>query len=133
MKTLVQYIKEFLFNQKESILEMAQINTEDSSNSYFPWNKFKLYIYSNEHEPPHFHIINKQYGWDIRVDAITGDLVGVKKYGNRRKQDKFVDIIRDAKSWLKEPSADPDYEGKNNADVVRLHWNANNPDKKYRK
>jgi hypothetical protein len=39
--------------------EMAQINSDDSEMSYFPWNKYKLCIYANDHNPPHFHIISK--------------------------------------------------------------------------
>lgn len=108
------------------VLEMAQVNKKDGSTSYFPSNKYKLYIYIDDHLPAHFHIISNQEGFDIRVDCITGDLISVKKYGKRKKDSHFTDIIRDVKKWLDEPSANRNYEGKDNRDMVKMIWNDNN-------
>lgn len=111
---------------------MAQVNTEDNSLSYFPWNKYKICVYGGDHGPAHFHIIDRQNKWDIRIDVISGELISVKKYGNRRKSDKFTDIIKDVKRWLDEPSMDYSMQGKDNRDVVIYNWNVNNPELKLR-
>lgn len=105
---------------------MAQVNKKDGSTSYFPSNKYKLYIYIDDNLPAHFHIISNQEGFDIRVDCITGDLISVKKYGKRKKDSHFSDIIRDAKKWLDELSANKNYEAKDNRNMVKMIWNDNN-------
>ena len=129
MKSLVEILNDLM----HPVVEMAQINTEDSSQSKFPWSKYKLCIYGNDHGPAHFHIISKQDRWDIRVHAITGELVSVKRYGNRGKKDQFTDIIKLAKAWLDDSCEDSDFEGKPNKHMVRIHWNANNPEQKIKK
>ena len=81
MITLREFIKNNISNKLQEklenilgislIIEMAQINTDDNSNSYyqcgtsinvsnFPWNKYKLCIYGDDLTPAHFHIISKQ-------------------------------------------------------------------------
>lgn len=129
MKRLRDFIQEKLENFGISmVVEMAQINTKDDSNSYFPYNKYKICIYGDDHIPAHFHIISKQEGFDIRINCVSGELVSVKKYGKRKKDSHFMDIIKDVKKWLDEPTPNKLYPGIDNRDVVKIHWNANNPE-----
>lgn len=131
MKRLKYYIQEKLENIGISFVsEIAQVNTYDNSLSYFPWNKYKLCIYSEDHLPAHFHIISRQENFDIRIDCFTGDLVSLHKYGNRKRGSNFTDIVKDVKKWLDEPTADNNLPGLSNRDMVRVHWNANNPEQK---
>lgn len=92
--------------QKEPLTEMARVNIRDKG-KLFPYNAFTVSIYSNEHNPPHMHIISKQEGYDIRISIATGDLVSVKAYGNRPDGDLFKDVVKKAKEWLNQPSKLP--------------------------
>lgn len=134
VKSLKRFIQEKLENIGiEFVYEMTQVNTYDNSNSYFPWNKYKLCIYGDDHIPAHFHIISKQEKFDIRVNCITGELESVKKYGKRKTGSHFSDIIKDVKKWLDEPTADPNLPGLDNRDMIRVAWNQNNPELKIEK
>ena len=85
-------------NYKESLNEMARINTKEFY-GYFPYNKFELKIWSNDHNPPHFHVISE--GWDIVVSIKTGDILRVKTQGKSSKTYKYVeDSVKD---WLNKP------------------------------
>ena len=43
--------------------EMARINKKETGNCIFPYNAWELKIWSNDHNPPHFHI--KRKGWNV--------------------------------------------------------------------
>lgn len=76
MINLVTYLNK-LFSKP--VLEMAKINTKDNLLSYFPWNKYEIYVHSNDHNPPHFHIVSRSDTWDIRIEIESGNLYSVKK------------------------------------------------------
>lgn len=85
---------------KNSLNEMARINVKEF-NGYFPYNKFDIRIWSNDHNPPHFHIIGN--GWDIVVDIKSGDIIKTKKIG---KDSKFYSYVKDVvKDWLNDKCA----------------------------
>ena len=42
---------------KETLVEMARINLKEVGSVPFPTNKFEIKIWSNDHNPPHFHLI----------------------------------------------------------------------------
>ena len=47
----------------ETLVEMARINLKEIGSVPFPTNKFDIKIWSNDHNPPHFHVICE--GWNI--------------------------------------------------------------------
>lgn len=50
-------IKQYIYeNYRASINEISRINAKEFY-GYFPYNKFDIKIWSNDHNPPHFHII----------------------------------------------------------------------------
>lgn len=59
------YIKE---NYPQSLNEMARVNTKEFY-GLFPSNKFEIKIWSNDHNPPHFHVILE--GWNVIVEIET--------------------------------------------------------------
>lgn len=131
MKSLLQYIKENLYEHiGYPIMEMSQINTEDKSDSPFPWNKYKLYVYADDHNPAHFHIQSRQEGFDIRIDIENASLISVKKYGKRKRTDNFNDIVKLAKEWLSNKSSDTGFKDKTNKEMTIYNWNVNNPERK---
>ena len=42
---------------KNDLVEMARLNVNKIGNVQFPLNKFNIKIWSNEHNPPNFHVI----------------------------------------------------------------------------
>lgn len=41
---------------KNDLVEIARLNVNEIGNVPFPSNKFNIKIWSNDHNPPHFHI-----------------------------------------------------------------------------
>lgn len=114
--------EEYIRNEyKDSLNEMAKINVKEFK-GYFPYNKFDIRIWSNDHNPPHFHVIGE--GWDIVVEIETGDIIKTKKIG---KNSKFYSYVKDVvKDWLKSKCAvSPKLTNKENALSI---WVQNNPD-----
>lgn len=63
------------------ITEMARINTDESN--LFPHNSYKIQIWSNDHTPPHFHVLKE--GWDVAFLIETGELYKLNKTGENRQ------------------------------------------------
>jgi hypothetical protein len=80
--------------QSGMITEMARINTDESD--LFPYNSFVVQIWSNDHTPPHFHILKD--GWDIEFLIEDGKLYKVKKNG--KNQQTYNYIIQNVNQWL---------------------------------
>ena len=55
---------------KETFVEMARINLKEVGSVPFPTNKFEIKIWSNNHNPPHFHVICE--GWNISFTIEDG-------------------------------------------------------------
>lgn len=112
-----QYICE---TYKESLNEMARINTKEF-NGFFPFNKFDVRIWSNDHNPPHFHVIGED--WDIIVSIENGEILKIKKIGKDSKFYTYVESF--AKDWLESPCAiNPKL---TNYESAMLQWETNNP------
>lgn len=62
----------------------------------FPSDKFKINIYPNDHEPPHFHVICE--GWDVGIIIENGDLYRINKRGTRDTVYNY--IVKNIKEWL---------------------------------
>lgn len=101
------------------ICDFARLNKGETDN--LPYNLYEVKIWSDDHNPPHFHVESKQEGFDIRC-SFDGELLSVKRYGSRGRQDTFRDIIKRVKNWL-----DSKPQGKNNPfptnrDYVKFVW-----------
>ena len=85
------------YNSNELIVEMARINKRDSGpNALFPFNKFDIHIWSNDHAPAHFHVMSE--GWDISFNINSGNLYRINKKGTNERI--YTYIINNIKKWL---------------------------------
>ena len=76
--------------------EMARINMKETGNCFFPFDSWELKIWSNDHEPAHFHIIKD--GWDVSFDIENGSLIEIKAQG--QKQSILDYMSQNVCSWL---------------------------------
>lgn len=85
---------------REPLNEMAKMNLKDPMNSPFPPNKFDIIIWSNEHNPPHFHIKGPEE-WEVTFSIETGEPLKVKHIGKSSKYYKYM--VDNVPIWLKMP------------------------------
>lgn len=88
-------------NIDNDINEMARINLDEGSNNIFPYNKFDVRIWSNDHMPMHFHVLSE--GWDISFTIVSGELYRINRQGDNKKIYKY--IVSNVKKWLNSESA----------------------------
>lgn len=93
--------KDYIILNDEPIIEMARINAKEFY-GYFPYNKFDIRIWSNDHNPPHFHVISN--GWNIVVDIITGDIIKIEQ-DNKKDSQTYSYVEKYIKEWLDMPCA----------------------------
>ena len=106
--SLRRYVQWALGDREHSLNEMAQINMRNNrQNSALPSPQYKVYITDeNAHKKFwHLHISNQQDGWDARFHIPTGEFHSAKRFGKRKRTDKFTDIERLLKQWLQMKSA----------------------------
>ena len=106
-------------NYKDSLNEMSRINTKEFY-GVFPYNKFRVVVWSNDHNSPHFHVICENN--DIKVDIMSGNIIGDKIKNNDSKIYSFVE--KNVKEWLNTKSALD--KTKINREVALLAWIMNN-------
>ncbi len=103
------------------IVEMARINKKEST-GLFPYNKYEVKIWSNDHNPPHFHIIVD--GWNVLFDIENGNVIDIERKG---KSEQVYDyIVKNAPKWLDNFCAlKPKLTNRENAELVweQLHEN----------
>lgn len=98
------------------IVEMSRINKKESGNSQFPCEAWEVKIWSNDHDPAHFHILKD--GWDVSFLIQNGDVLGVKSVGKKSGIYKYM--VENVKEWLSNPcSAQPKLTNQENA---QLQW-----------
>lgn len=85
---------------REPLNEMAKMNLKDPMNSPFPPNKFDIIIWSNDHNPPHFHIKGPEE-WEVTFSIETGEPLKVKRIGKSSKYYKYM--VDNVPIWLKMP------------------------------
>ena len=108
----------------EPIDEMARINMKETGNSLFPSNKFRLWIWSNDHEPAHFHVDYPQENYECSFCIDDGSLLEVK--GNSNYCSIHKEVVRNVKKWLKMPCAiNPKITNKENAYMAWLQHHEN--------
>jgi hypothetical protein len=80
---------------------MARINKNESGKGIFPYNSFVVRIWSNGHNPSHFHV--EKDGWDIAFTIDDGELYKVERSGKDVQTYNYV--LSNVKEWLKMKSA----------------------------
>ena len=104
--------------------EMAKLNLHDTGAVPFPYNKFDIRIWSNDHNPPHFHVIDKESGWELTINIETGQLLSTKCVGNSSNIYRY--ILKNIPIWLKMKSL----ENKRitNQENAMIIWSQNHKD-----
>lgn len=103
---------------REPLNEMAKMNLKDPMNSPFPPNKFDIIIWSNDHNPPHFHIKGPEE-WEVTFTIETGKPLKVKHIGKSSKYYKYM--VDNVPIWLNMLS----YPRKKNTnrEILEDEWN----------
>ena len=96
----IDKISTYIFENYSPLNEMARINV-DEFYGYFPYNKFDIKIQSNDHNPPHFHVITAD-GWDIVIEIETGNIIKTKHTGKDSKIFKYIQ--KNINNWLDDKS-----------------------------
>lgn len=116
----------------QALLEMATINNKDSSQSPLYPGAYHVDIRSDEgNKIPHVHVCSKSEGFDIRIRIDNGELLSVKKYGQRKRTDMFTDIVKLSKKWF--PLQSTSDKLRKNRDFAYLMYAVMNPDSPYNK
>lgn len=106
----------------DPLIEMSKLNGNDIGNVPFPCNKFDIRIWSNDHNPPHFHI--KYDGWDISFLIENGEEYRVNKYGNSSVSYSYIN--ENVLKWLNGQSNL--MKRYNNQDTCKIIWNSYHKD-----
>ena len=77
-----------------SEMEIAKINSKEIS--VFPYNTWEVNILSNDHNPPHFHIMKD--GWDVSFMIESGKMLKINSEGE--KIDIFNYMKQNVNTWL---------------------------------
>ena len=112
---------------RHRIADMARVNLDETE--HFPSGEFKLEVEGREgNKPPHFHVINTQEGYKIKVTTVP-TLMKVVNPGKRGRNDQFVDEIKEATKWLPKPPADADVAAKfsSNREYIEFQYKKFNP------
>lgn len=78
------------------ITEMARINKKETGKCIFPYNSWELKIWSNDHNPPHFHILCD--GWNVSFTIEDGELLQIETKGTNTST--FDYMSSKVKEWL---------------------------------
>lgn len=132
-QTLLEYWKQridtacfccLMIRLPEHMVEVSSVNLKEKR--IFPEEKYKLQVRSCDSTLPHFHVISKEEGYDIRLLASTGELLTIDRYGRRSPNDKFTDVVRQAKEWLQNKPAHPRAAAsKTNKEHIEFVWEQN--------
>ncbi|MBR5716706.1 MAG: DUF4160 domain-containing protein [Bacteroidales bacterium] len=80
----------------EIIIEVARINMKETGKCIFPYNSWELKILSNDHNPPHLHILRD--GWDLSFKIEDGELLQIEEKGANTS---ILDYMSsNVKEWL---------------------------------
>ncbi len=114
----------------EHMVDVSSVNLNE--NSIFPRDKYKVQIRSCDSTPPHFHVISKEEGYDIRLLLSTGELLWVDRLGKRSrngvkaKSECFSDVVKAAKEWLQKKPAYPQAAASDtNREHIEFVWEMN--------
>lgn len=99
----VPKLSEYSKKENENIIslnEMARANVDDTG-TIFPFNKYKVMVYSNDHNPPHFHICNgqgKDEDWNVAFEIDNPANYKIKKTGGPVTDLRY--ILKNVNIWL---------------------------------
>lgn len=112
-------------------IDITIVNLQE--NIIFPAEKYKLQIRSTDSLLPHFHVISREEGYDIRLLASDGGLLYIDQYGSRSRNDTFADVESMASEWLNRTPAHPKSRTAfaSNREYVLHSWNASHNRQKY--
>lgn len=100
-QTLLNMSTKVLLQPNGLITEMARIHKRESSQGIFPYNSYIVRIWSNDNEPPHFHI--EKDGWNILITINDGKLYRIEQQG--RDIQPYNYVLANVKRWLQLKSA----------------------------
>lgn len=95
----IQHVLNERYNTQELILEMARINKNESGKSIFPYNSWEVKIWSNDHTPPHFHVLKD--GWNVSFIIETGEQLQIETKGKDTSIYNYM--VNNVKEWLSNP------------------------------
>lgn len=102
LKDIINEILVETINERKLLMEMAKINKKDVGNVPFPYNKFTIVIYPDDHTPPHFHVICED--WNMRFLIENGELYREDtSMGSSSKIYSY--ILKNIKQWMKMPNS----------------------------
>ena len=109
----------------EPLDEMARINMKETGNkAIFPSNKYHVWIWSNDHEPAHFHVEYPEEGYECTYCISDGSLLEVK--GNSDHCNIHRKVMRNVLKWLKQPCAiNPKITNQENASMTWMQNHEN--------
>lgn len=102
------------------LVEMARINKNETGKCIFPYNKWEVKIWSDDHNPPHFHI--KCDGWNVSFEIQSGELMQVEAKGTGNNIYNYM--VANVKEWLSSQChAQPKLTNRENAMLIweQLH------------
>lgn len=96
-KKYIKNLIEATLYEKDLIIEMAKINRKDTGAVPFPFNKFDIVVYPDDHNPPHFHVICED--WNLRFLIENGEQYREDtSMGSSSKIYSY--IMKNIKDWL---------------------------------
>lgn len=113
---LMESINHSVDDSLDPILEMSRLNRKDIGAVPFPYNKFTIRIWSNDHNPPHFHVVGD--GWDISFLISDGSEYRVNVVGNNSTTYNY--IVKNVPIWLKQKSSNN--KKITNQEVAEIIW-----------
>jgi len=101
-----------VIRHQDMIIEMARINKKETSKCIFPYNSWEMKIWSNDHNPPHFHILCD--GWNVSFKIDDGEVLQIEGKGGNSSI--FEYMVNNVKEWLSSQCfAQPKLTNKENA------------------
>jgi hypothetical protein len=102
-------------SQDGMLVEMAQINKREQADGIFPYISYKVQIWSDDHTPPHFHVLSD--GCSVSLTIPDGEIYRVASVG---KKSTYNYIVANAKAWLNCPcTTQPKLTNRENANPPR--------------
>ena len=81
-ETINKYINEDIDEPRKPLNEMARINKNETGKCIFPYDKWEVKLWSDDHDPPHFHIICN--GWNVSYTISDGKILQIISKGSEK-------------------------------------------------
>ena len=95
-ESIDNFIEEVIGKYQEPLVEMARINKRENGRCIFPCNKWEVKLWSNDHNPPHFHIICN--GWNVSYTIEDGTRISIQSKGNEKNVFDYME--NNVRQWL---------------------------------